>query len=449
MLKQRFVGRTRGMEKRVNLARLALMEAQSKSESNPGDIGLCEEERRLAIDFRKLKYNQFLFNKQRTNAQWIKEGDTNTKFFHSLLKKRRFRNNITQIFLGDGSVSTDSKIIRQEFSKYFKELLGQAKSCNSTEFGEVVQGPTISGEQCRYNALPKGVNAAYIAVVPKNRHACKPEDYRLIFCCNVTYKIVATLLARRLKDVLPDIINSAQGAFVKDRSIVNNICLAQQLLSGYGRKNLSERMACKIDLRKAYNTIGWRMLQRLNRNEGFYYHPKCHRITLSHIMFADDLILFSSGRSSAVKAIKDVVNDTCARFLWRGCGGKKGDHQVKWEDVYRDKEEGGLGFKNIEVLRFLHVVPPDCNWESLIPWFNGLTQERLRTKMIAAATTRVMYGVWKARNMKIFQEENISPAQIVQESIWYLKMKLGAINTDACACAEADLIWLQQMKILN
>ncbi|KAL9667699.1 hypothetical protein QQ045_002063 [Rhodiola kirilowii] len=98
-----------------------------------------------------------------------------------------------------------------------------------------------------------------------------------------------------------------------------------------------------------------------------------------------------------------------------------------------------------KVLQYLCVVPPDCSWASIIPWFKGLPQGRLKTKMIAAATTRVMNGIWKARNARIFQERNISQAQITQESICYLKMKLGAIKTDACG--EADLVWLQQMSI--
>ncbi|CAM8935518.1 unnamed protein product [Rhodiola kirilowii] len=50
------------------------------------------------------------------------------------------------------------------------------------------------------------------------------------------------------------------------------------------------------------------MLQKLRKAEGFYFHPKCHRINLSHIMFADDLILFSSGRNSAIEALKSVVS---------------------------------------------------------------------------------------------------------------------------------------------
>ncbi|KAL9685844.1 hypothetical protein QQ045_023298 [Rhodiola kirilowii] len=54
-----------------------------------------------------------------------------------------------------------------------------------------------------------------------------------------------------------------------------------------------------------------RLLRRLGKAEGFYFHPKCHRTKLSHIMFADDLLLFSSGRGSAIGALKGVV----AQFL--------------------------------------------------------------------------------------------------------------------------------------
>ncbi|CAM8908449.1 unnamed protein product [Rhodiola kirilowii] len=376
ILKQRFVGRTRGMDKRVNLAREVLLEAQSKSEHNPNDIGCCEDERRLVLEFRKVKYNQFLFNKQRTNAQWIKEGDANTKFFHSVLKSRRTRNNITQTTIGDGTVSTDSGVIKQKFSEYFKDLLGQARLCSSVDVEAVAQGHVVSSEQFRFlvrGAIDKEIWTA-LSCIGADR-APGPDGFSSSFFKR-NWKILGKELCEgRLKEVLPDIIDPAQGAFVKDRSIVGNIFLAQQLLNGYGRKNISERMAWKIDLRKAYDTIDWSfltsmlenlkfpskfiawmvmciqstsfsvmingemfdffqgkrglqqgdplspflftiameclsgMMKRLNKTIGFYYHPKCHRIKLSHIMFADDLILFSSGRNSTIGAIKEVVNE--------------------------------------------------------------------------------------------------------------------------------------------
>ncbi|KAL9664184.1 hypothetical protein QQ045_019582 [Rhodiola kirilowii] len=290
-MKQNFLGRTRGMEKRVSQAREALWEAQRKSESNPNDADFCAPERKLAKEFRKITYYQFLFNKQRTKAHWIKEGDANSKFFHSLLK-RRSRNNIIQVTQPDGSVSTDSLTIKREFVKYFKGLLGslirvatdmEIWSALNSIGSDRAPGPDgfsssfyksnwniLGREICegvrhclRHNALPKGMNVAYITLIPKSSQACKPEDYRPISCCNVTYKIIASLLAGRLKEILPDIVNPAQGTFVKDRSIVGNICLAQQLLNGYGRKNISDRVSWKIDLRKAYDIIDWKFLESM------------------------------------------------------------------------------------------------------------------------------------------------------------------------------------------
>ncbi|CAM8945788.1 unnamed protein product [Rhodiola kirilowii] len=469
-----------------------------------------------------------------------------------------------------------------------------------------------------------------------------------------------------------------------------------------------------------------RLLLSLNKAEGFYYHPKCHRIKLTHIMFADDLILFSSGRNSAIEAIKEVVfkflessglsinaqksslftggmdeakvvwveelfgvkssplpvkylglplttknlsrkdceiliqkitsrldcwsnrflsragrkvlvssvlqsmifywarvcllpktiihevNAICARFLWRGNCDKEGGHLVKWADVCRVKEEGGLGLKNLEcmnyamvigqlwgnkgrrsgmwfewldkywnkgkhwweegvnsssswvlkrmtqcksiglncvtiennaitwngegegfevkdtynsiidhkeevqwhkmvwncynsprdslnawlvvqnklmtrdrlsqwgmqgdnscimceaavesrnhlffecrfskevwqkVMRFLLAEPDGSQWALLIPWFHGLNQARLKTKMIDAGITRVLNGIWKARNCKIFRDEHSTTDMIVQESISYLKMKLGAIKRETCS--KEDIKWLRLMRIIE
>ncbi|KAL9679585.1 hypothetical protein QQ045_017451 [Rhodiola kirilowii] len=56
------------------------------------------------------------------------------------------------------------------------------------------------------------------------------------------------------------------------------------------------------------------------------------------------------------KSVIRAVNAICAKFLWRGCGDRKGGHRINWEDVCRDKEEGGLGLKNIEVMNSALVI---------------------------------------------------------------------------------------------
>ncbi|KAL9660631.1 hypothetical protein QQ045_025448 [Rhodiola kirilowii] len=52
-----------------------------------------------------------------------------------------------------------------------------------------------------------------------------------------------------------------------------------------------------------------RLLHVLTKANGYYHHPKCHRIDLKHIIFADDLFLFSSERCSSIIAIKAALEE--------------------------------------------------------------------------------------------------------------------------------------------
>ncbi|KAL9677830.1 hypothetical protein QQ045_015666 [Rhodiola kirilowii] len=49
------------------------------------------------------------------------------------------------------------------------------------------------------------------------------------------------------------------------------------------------------------------LLSGLSKKQGFYHHPKCHRVDLKHLIFADDLFLFSSGRCSSVAVLKEAL----------------------------------------------------------------------------------------------------------------------------------------------
>ncbi|KAL0407814.1 UNVERIFIED_CONTAM: hypothetical protein Sradi_1715800 [Sesamum radiatum] len=57
--------------------------------------------------------------------------------------------------------------------------------------------------------------------------------------------------------VIGKLVNPSQNAFVPGRRISYNILLAQELFSGYNRRNLPPRCALKVDLRKVYDTLEW------------------------------------------------------------------------------------------------------------------------------------------------------------------------------------------------
>lgn len=83
--------------------------------------------------------------------------------------------------------------------------------------------------------LLKQVNATFLALVPKTQCPYTATDFRPIPCCTVIYKVLTKVIPFRLQEVLLAIIGPAQGAFLKERSIVDSLSVCQGLVRNYHR----------------------------------------------------------------------------------------------------------------------------------------------------------------------------------------------------------------------
>ena len=55
------------------------------------------------------------------------------------------------------------------------------------------------------------------------------SDLKPIALCKIVYKIIAKVIANRLKTILPSIISDNQSAFIPGKFITDNIMLAFEL----------------------------------------------------------------------------------------------------------------------------------------------------------------------------------------------------------------------------
>lgn len=121
----------------------------------------------------------------------------------------------------------------------------------------------------QYCTLLKPINHNIIALIPKGSHTSTVGEFRPISSCNVVYKVIAKILSNRLAPILVSIIDQSESAFVKGRSLIENVHLAQELLRHYNRKRTSPRCLLKIDLTKAYDSIDWSFIKSVLEGLGF------------------------------------------------------------------------------------------------------------------------------------------------------------------------------------
>jgi len=78
--------------------------------------------------------------------------------------------------------------------------------------------------------FPKGCNASFIALIPKVADPQNLNEYKPILLIGCMYKIVAKLLAKRLKKVLPIIIDERQFAFIGGRHLLHSVIIANEVV---------------------------------------------------------------------------------------------------------------------------------------------------------------------------------------------------------------------------
>ena len=88
---------------------------------------------------------------------------------------------------------------------------------------------------------------------------------------NVDTKILAKLLADRLKSVLGDLIGPEQNAYVEGRNIHDGIRLIEQVIE-YAEKRKDKVAVLAIDFKKAFDSISHEYLWRVLEKMGFGPH---------------------------------------------------------------------------------------------------------------------------------------------------------------------------------
>ena len=278
---------------------------------------------RAKAELDRLLDQEEVYWKQQAKDFWLKEGDSNTRYFHSLASSKQKHNQIRKLNDADGNEVSDKEGLRNLAKTYFEGLF--AASTEEVSYGELpivhvtsveensglvarflleeftgavsqmfpdkAPGPdglnpgfyqhfwNLLGPEVFQSAtgwlenlsFPSNLNDTLLCLIHKCTDPQSMKDLRRISLCNVIYKIIAKVLANRMKHILSRIISSTQSAFAPRRSITDNVMIACELLHYMNRKqrgNVGE-VALKLDISKAYDRVDWKFLHHMLRVLGF------------------------------------------------------------------------------------------------------------------------------------------------------------------------------------
>ncbi|KAL5844501.1 hypothetical protein ACOSQ3_010554 [Xanthoceras sorbifolium] len=101
------------------------------------------------------------------------------------------------------------------------------------------------------------IGEALVVLIPKVKLPVRITECRPISLCNVAYKVIAKVLANRLKQVLTDLISPQQSAFVLGCLITDNVIVGFESLHCIRNKRCGKNgfLALKLDMSKAYDKV--------------------------------------------------------------------------------------------------------------------------------------------------------------------------------------------------
>lgn len=271
---------------------------------------LLKLETKLLAEFEHILNLEESYWRQKARANWICQGERNTRFFHATVIDRRSRNRILQLKLEDGSWCTDEVHLQNMAYNFYRHLYSKEPTAplepHAWQFPSLPRGSlrwlnreVVDSEvrravfqlgrhkapdpdgilACFYQAfwplvgdsvvvfvkeifasgiVPANMNDSFICLIPKQTHPESISQFRPICLSNVIMKVISKIIANCLKPLLGDLVGQEQASFIPGRQTSDNIVMAQELLHFIRRrKGRKGHMVVKVDLEKAYDRIDW------------------------------------------------------------------------------------------------------------------------------------------------------------------------------------------------
>lgn len=275
---------------------------------------LSAEERSLRADLKVrvlgLSSLERTIARQRARVRYLADGDANTKYFHMLARGRKRRQLITKLKLNDVLVTSHQEMAEGIY-EHFRDVFGraerhaleidfQALGISAVNLQELDAPFTEDEIWAAIRELPPDrapgpdgftgafykaswsfikhevmaavgafsfgdsrafgrLNSALVVLLLKHPEAACPTDYRPITMIHCIAKLVSKALALWLTPKMQLLVSPNQNVFIRGRTIHDSSKMVQRAAVLLRNRRIPN-VLIKVDISKAFNTIGWLFL---------------------------------------------------------------------------------------------------------------------------------------------------------------------------------------------
>ncbi|XP_026378142.1 uncharacterized protein LOC113272535 [Papaver somniferum] len=121
----------------------------------------------------------------------------------------------------------------------------------------------------RRKYIPKGLNSNFLVLLPKSQSPKQPNQFRPIGLSNFSFKVFTKILSMRMASLMNKLVSSQQVAYIKGRSIHEQVLLASELVNEMKKKRRGGNFSLKLDITQAYDSVRWVFLFKVFQQYGF------------------------------------------------------------------------------------------------------------------------------------------------------------------------------------
>ena len=268
---------------------------------------------------KKIELDQLISSKAegayiRSRAQNYEEGERNSKYFFNIEKRNSYKKSINKLKTSNNSVTENQGIILEEMKSFYKDLYSKKELDDGDSFLNTInlpktmprdiendlktdinleeikkavkmmkpnKSPGEDGlpiefyrifwddiEDCLFNSYNYSITneslsitqkRGIISLLPKKNDLLLLKNWRPLTLLNVDYKILAKVIATRIKEALIHLINKDQTGFLEKRFIGHNIASLIEIIE-YCDENDIAAVLLSIDFEKAFDKLDWDFL---------------------------------------------------------------------------------------------------------------------------------------------------------------------------------------------